>query len=305
MDPGVETRLLSRSGVSQAEFNNIFANPSSYYRRYHIRQGSKLRQIEEPSEALMRLQRAFLPELEPFELHPACMAKPGMGIGDNALIHKDAKHLLRVDLKGCYQSITQAQCGHSLSTNKDYARWLPLSDYLHLCFINANYRQFLPTGAPTSPILCNIALTPLDLDIEYIAKSHNYQYSRYLDDIILSTQEDKREWGLLKRISNKIIQYGFQPNRKKTRWYGGANDPMRVTGVSIINKPSAPREIKRLVRARVYSLAKRGEPLDNITKGYLAHIHDIDPAYYLYMMDYYKRKRASSECPQRLSASVE
>ena len=284
-------RLLENSGLDDATFISLTLSPGNHYKRYHIWQKGKRRQIEEPSEPLMRLQRAFLKELADFPLQPACMAKPGMGIKDNAMQHIDARHLLRVDIKGCYQEITLAATGQSISSSfitgtKDLLEMLPI------CFVENNGRMILPTGAPTSPMLCNIALTPLDFQVASLAHTHNYRYTRYLDDLILSTKAEERRWKMREDVFDLLIEYGLPPNTKKSRWYGGDNDQMRVTGVSITNKQSAPREIKRLTRSRIYSLAKEGKKIDNVTQGYLAHIKDIDLPFYLHMMDYYNQQKA-------------
>ena len=300
MSEGFLQRVMGNSGLNLARIAILLNETDCHYKRYYIPQKTKMRQIEEPDEQLMALQRAILIELSSFPLTEACLSKPGLGIKDNAAMHLDAKHLLRVDIKRCYQSITQRLCEQSLtSSNWDSTDIL---EVLPACLVTYHRRKVLPTGAPTSPLLCNIALSPLDRCMVQMVPG--YRYTRYLDDLIFSTTEDTRDWSLLDRVYKALKTFGLQPNYEKSRWYSGANDPMRVTGVSITNKASAPREIKRLTRARIYSLAKDGKKIDNITRGYLAHIKDIDPAYYLYMMDYYKRKRVMNVSTDRLSTGA-
>jgi hypothetical protein len=113
-----------------------------------------------------------------------------------------------------------------------------------------------------------------------------------LDDLILSTTASSRNWKLIEEIKTILRSHEFTPHPRKCRWYSGGSDRFIVTGVNIAGKISAPREIKRLLRAKIYTLAKEGKDIDNITRGYLSHVKDIDPTYYTYMMDYYKQKRA-------------
>jgi RNA-directed DNA polymerase len=291
MNPEFRQRLLENSGLDEHTLGGLSINPDSHYKRYTIRQKDKARQIEEPDEPLMRLQKAILKELDIIPLHPACMARPGLGIKDNAAQHIDAQHLLRVDIKGCYQSITQQLVEQEVEATYFITGTNDLMEVMPFCFCLHRGRWILPTGAPTSPALCNIALKSVDNRVGDIAAEEGYRYTRYLDDLILSTTSSERNWDIIEDVMSVLRLYHLPPNLKKSRWYGGDNDPMRVTGVSVGKKQAAPREIKRLTRARIHSLAKEGKEIDNVTRGYLAHIKDIDPAYYLYMIEYYKRKK--------------
>src|SRR5690606_10313195 len=51
-------------------------------------------------------------------------------------------------------------------------------------------RRVLPQGAPTSPLLANLAVFGMDREIMEIATEHDLVYTRYADDIALSTKRD-------------------------------------------------------------------------------------------------------------------
>ena len=49
------------------------------------------------------------------------------------------------------------------------------------------YEGYLPQGAPTSPYLSNLILRDFDKKIQQICSSLNYTYTRYADDITISS----------------------------------------------------------------------------------------------------------------------
>lgn len=274
-------------------------NDSHRYRVYEIRQGrsGKRRVIEEPVEELKRIQKDLVPLFEHFPFDPACVARRGHGVSCNAAAHEGAKHVLRVDISKCYPSTTEDMITDALD------RYMPDNDKKTLMFQAIHqfgvYRKnnvgkaILPTGAPTSPILCNIALTPIDDYIQGIAQNNGYAYTRYMDDIHISTKSENRDWSLLDNINDLLKQAGYKMNKKKSRWlWANTNDAMNITGVRLGTGPKVPRQFRRMIRAKLQNLAKQGKNLDAETKGCLAYIKSIDETRFHQLLEYYERRRA-------------
>ncbi len=262
------------------------------YDIYYIGQknSTKRRLIQQPSLELKKIQKDLIPLYERFPLHKACTCKKGSGPIDAALPHLGAKYLLKVDLSDCYQHISFEQVykiihnGYPDSSFKE-----EMLEYLPYCFIDWNGKNMLPTGAPTSPVLCNIALSAIDYYVSKAADRYGYQYTRYMDDLNLSTKADKRDWRLINVVKGMLTGAGFPVNKKKTKWYGrGNNDAKIVAGVSL--ESVSRREIKRLMRARLQNLAANQEPIDAVTNGYLAYVKSIDQKTYTQLHDYYKKR---------------
>jgi retron-type reverse transcriptase len=316
VDSGIISRVfypLPSNGISEI--------PEGY-KCYKIRQGrsGKLRQIEEPYPWLKEIQKAIIPLFEQFPLHPSCMARKGFSIRDNAKMHEDAKYVLRIDIKGCYQSITMSHIlkaiGDQLESKKQ-SGLIPnlMSRVIDLCFINKDTtfttvgttrnKNFLPTGAPTSPVLCNIALTPIDIELSDIADIFGYTYTRYIDDLHFSTTSSQRHWNLIDEVTKVLTKHSLSINKKKTRWYTvDKNDNVIITGVRVKNGCKAPREFVRIVRARLQNLAKEKAPIDAETRGCLAYINSIDQEKYESLLQYYE-KRLSYESANRGCISAE
>ena len=262
------------------------------YEIYYIGQknSNKKRLIQQPSNSLKQKQKELISLYNEFPLHTACACKKGSGPLNAALPHLGAKYLLKVDISNCYQNITYDQVYDRIVKeydNTDIKK--EMLDNLKYCFINWKGRKILPTGSPTSPILCNIALSSIDYYVNKAAKRYGYVYTRYMDDLNLSTKSNERDWRLINLIQGMLIGAGFPVNKKKTRWYGrGDNDAKIVAGVSL--QSVSRRQIKRLVRARLQNLAKNNEPIDSITHGYLAYIKSIDIKTYRNLHQYYCKR---------------
>jgi hypothetical protein len=79
------------------------------------------------------------------------------------------------------------------------------------------------------------------------------------------------------------------------------NDKMIVTGVNIAKQNSAPREMKKKIRATLHQLANKQLDIDEVTMGYLSHIRDIDPYAHSALMTFYNRKKIEYVGANRVS----
>lgn len=258
------------------------------YKVFPIKQKGKTRVIEEPIKILKIIQQSLIPLFSKITLHPSCMAKKGKSILDNANQHMGAENLLKVDIRKCYPSITIQHLVRSLTLiDSDLLEDLEMLS--HLCFIQKDDKLVLPTGAPTSPILCNIALYALDLEIEKVAMEHGYTYTRYIDDMIFSNQDKERHWNLKTEVEKIVKSYNLMPNFKKSKW-ARPTDKMVVTGVRLNGKSRVPKDFSRLLRAKLQNLAKEKKDIDQETRGCLAYVQSIDPDKYDDFMKYYERR---------------
>lgn len=263
------------------------------YRVYKIKSGSKLRQIEEPSDELKKIQKDIFKKYGDFPFNRHCHSVKGRSILTNASVHQDAKHLLRVDIKSCYQSTTREMLikQYELGViNNNYYNINEFCKDLDYCLWFDGKNWILPTGAPTSPLLCNIALTWFDRFLALKIEDRSYSYSRYLDDIHISTTNIERDWDIKNLVEGLLDSIGYKPNKKKSKWLTVSSDKTVITGVQIGQGNKVPNQFYRMMRARLNNLAKDRLNIDQETRGCLAYIQSIDIDRYKYLIDYYQKR---------------
>lgn len=267
-----------------------------YYKIYWVRQGKgKRRKIEEPTDLLLEVQKKLVPLLEQYKLHKAAYACKGRSAVENAARHADAKHVLRVDIKQCYRSIGWRHIVLALDRVmlQDMEAFVEMREATYPCVLTnaSGAKSWLPTGAPTSPILCNISLTPLDEKVQALADEYGYTYTRYIDDLHLSTTQPKRRWELIDEVKDLVRAHDLIPHPRKCRWMtNNDNDNLIITGVRIGQQSKVPRKYARKIRARLNRFAMAKMDLDEETRGCLAYIKSVDPTKHDQLIQYYERR---------------
>lgn len=129
----------------------------------------------------------------------------------------------------------------------------------------------LPQGSPCSPIISELIGHVLDVRLLRLAKKYGVRYSRYADDITLSTNQKEfpaalavqdpvnpATWALGQVLSDKITGSGFQVNPSKTRMHYRGSRQM-VTGLVVNEKVNIKSEYYRNARAMCDALFQNGK----------------------------------------------
>lgn len=286
----VDLEQLSRQiHLSRLFLARLFQFSNNYYKAYEIAKKSGGRRlIAQPSKNMKAVQAWILREiLDKLKSHPASMGfESGKSILDNALPHAGAKKLITIDIEDFFGAITKKQV-EIVFKDLGYNGWV--SDYLsEVCTFNDS----LPQGGCTSPKLANLVCRGMDEKIQSITKNLGIIYTRYADDISLSSPFDHKITHIIKTVEKIINDEGFRINRKKLRVKGPSKKKM-VTGLVIDgHKVGIGREKYRLIRAKINHLCKdnqRDHREINHVQGWLSFIYSVDKERYERLKGYVEK----------------
>lgn len=180
------------------------------------------------------------------------------GIISNAVIHKNKRFIINVDLKDFFESFHFGRIKGYFEKNKYFE--LP-SEVSTIIAQLVCYNGKLPQGAPTSPILTNLICNVLDYKLLVLAKEYRLDYTRYADDLTFSTNDKnilKKYKEFYRKLNEIIIKNGFEINSKKTRLvFKGSRQT--VTGLVVNKKVNINHEYYKKVRAMAYHLYTNGK----------------------------------------------
>lgn len=284
--------FASGIGIHPEYLLRIIKNKYKLYRKIIIpKSNGKFRKIDAPNQELKSIQRwILLNYLNPLPVFEFTFGfRKNFGIGDNAIIHLKQDYILNLDITDFFPSIKTNKIisiFNDIGFEQSDARLIT-----ELCVLNGH----LPQGAPTSPALSNLAFKDIDLKISELCNNELILYSRYADDISLSSNSLSKLKLIYKNIKKILSENGFNLNGDKTR-YLSPNNRMDITGLRINNGIlSIGRNRKRRLRALLHHyVIKENEVNLNKILGYLSFLKDIEPKRYaefiVYIKKLYERK---------------
>lgn len=229
------------------------------------------RHISIPTHSLHRVLDAVRAELERRGAASYISSAAHGYVAGRSIVTNAAAHLhggagpavvVNFDLKDFFGTVTPRHIrdvlGRMFGT-------VDLALLIDLCF----ERGHLPQGAPTSPLLSNIAARSLDYDLSQLAaewRKRDFEtlspwiYTRYVDDLTFSKAELPSAFGvrhLFGAVQRLVRRCGFRLNMSKTT-VRRAHQRQEVTGL-VVNggETRAPREFRRQLRAAKHN-AERG-----------------------------------------------
>lgn len=238
------------------------------YRTFEIKKrAGGVRTISEPMRTLKIAQRQLADVL-----HSIYVPKPSVhgfvterSVATNAQVHARKRYVLNVDIEAFFPSINFGRV-RGLFLKFPYQCAPAVATFIAriCCFRNA-----LPQGAPTSPIIANMIAARMDSSLQYLAKKYRCNYTRYADDITFSSTSivfpsalayRDRMTGLVvvgADLDRTITGNGFRLNPVKTRLQR-AQSRQEVTGLVVNRFPNVPRQFVRQIRAMLHAWERFG-----------------------------------------------
>lgn len=241
------------------------ANTETAYHEFSIpkRSGGEPRPIKAPVGQLNNIQRRLLRLLET-GLRPRNVVHgfvEGKSIVTNARIHASQRYVLNVDLQNFFGAINFGRVRGALISRPFGVDPKVATLIARFCC----YQNALPQGAPTSPILSNYICLRLDAEVMRLARSSGCRYTRYADDLTISTSKKEFPKDLAvvtapfsshaivgKALGEIIGSNGFTINGDKARLYH-KHQRQQVTGLTVNEFPNVHRKFIRQIRAMIYA----------------------------------------------------
>lgn len=281
----ITDKIVLDHNLDKTYILRIVSRSTFYYKDYYVpkRNGSK-RFISQPSPELKTLQYWVVHNiLNKIEVSKAAFAyKKGDSIKKHALIHKDSKYIFHTDIQNFFPSIHFSHLYEILRSNKRIFDELGLDleesiqEIKKICFRN----DCLCIGAVSSPAISNIIMFPFDEVVNKYCEEQGYVYSRYADDIYISSLQYINK-DLSSFISKELDSLNFRINNSKTRYYS-RKYRRKVTGIVLTDdfQISVGTERRVYVKKLVYNKLVHNIGDSNEILGYLSFIKDIEPHTY-------------------------
>ena len=160
--------------------------------RSYIRHGAKRRELVSPSDRLRAYHhflRLFLVDFLP--VHEEAVFSYRKGVSAHAAVEQHAlsRHFFITDIESFFPSLTRDIVRKTITSAIAEIPIADLSDHLEHVLDLLCVDRTLPIGFSTSPGLSNAALYPFDVAFHAGCRQLGVIYTRYSDDIIVSSRE--------------------------------------------------------------------------------------------------------------------
>ena len=201
----------------------------------------------------------------------------GRSIVTNARVHLRSRWILNLDLKDFFDSVTFGRIKGRLEANPFNLK----ASVAHAIANAACVTGKLPQGGALSPVLSNMVADRLDGELGRLCRKFRCRYTRYADDITISTgaarfprvlahfeEGEKRLLVLGDALRSAVESNDFKLNEKKSR-LNGRGDRQEVTGILVNEKLNVPRRFVRQIRSMLHAWEKFGRnsaEIEHLTK---------------------------------------
>lgn len=279
--------LSKRLPLSRSELLLLIATAPNRYKVHSIekRHGRGKRTIAQPTaevKMIQRLTQGLLRDRLP--VHECAKAyQPGTSIKDHAAPHAANSYLLKVDFKNFFPSIVGEDFIAHLTKYADMERQAA-EVFVRVFFWRPKKTDslILAIGAPSSPWLSNSILYDFDSSLSEYCHANGIVYTRYADDLALSTNVPRILSSALEHIRH-LLDTSTYPrvsiNEEKTV-FTSKKFNRTLAGLVLSNEGtvSVGRDRKREIRALAHGYSKGIVTLDQVAylRGILAFTMSID-----------------------------
>lgn len=245
-------------------------DPSLHRVAFSIQGRSVFNPDDELKAYLAFLNRALFSRL-PVVTEVVFSYRKGFNVGDAIKRHAASKYFLQTDLENFFPSIQSSTVRMMILNNRECCPFSDVDAWVERILELVTVENVLPIGYPTSPVISNSCLYHFDkLLVDYVS-TLNGVYTRYADDIIISSI-DRFEVdvvvGRLKELLSQEFDSHLSINDAKTKFHqpGGK---VKLLGLNILPNGhiSVDSKIKRQVEVGLHYYLTNKEVFSSLHKG--------------------------------------
>jgi hypothetical protein len=245
LPPVVSSQCLANLfGYTNTFVHSMASKNWKYYRGFSIRKGKKKRYIQAPKVALKVIQKWL-----GFHLAKSINYNDfvygfveGKSAIDAAACHTNATWVYSVDIKDFFPSTSK----ETLISNLESLGYSRKASALiaSLCC----YEDYLAQGSPSSPVLSNLVMRDIDLELYKISMIHGVRLTRYADDIVFSGQSEFPE-SLKREVKSLFVDTCWSLSEQK-EYFAQIPKRLKVHGLLVHqNSPRLTKGYRNKIRA--------------------------------------------------------
>ncbi|MBE0439953.1 MAG: RNA-directed DNA polymerase [Gammaproteobacteria bacterium] len=169
--------------------------------------------------------------------------------------HANSKYFFQTDLSSFFYSITAEDVKNVLENYMGNSPINDLREYQEIIINMVTVDGVLPVGFSTSPKISNSCLYEFDNELEQYCLDDGIIYTRYSDDIILSSKDNdlKTVEKVISGMLNKFFGARFQLNPNKTK-HTHTGKKIKLLGMVILpsGKVSVDIKLKKQIEILFY-----------------------------------------------------
>ena len=240
-------------GVSARALYALSYHRNKHYRTAFVPKGNgEKRELHVPDSFLKTVQRRIAENIlydEPVSEYAKAYRKGG-GIFENAAEHVGKPMVLKLDIRHFFDHII-----YPLVKDKVFLAERFSEQNRILLSVLCIYKDALPQGAPSSPVISNIIMRDFDDTVGKWCSERNISYTRYCDDMTFSGDFGPKE--TIEFVKSELWKMRFYLNRKKTVLLK-KGQKMTVTGIVVNEKISVSSGYRKKLRQEIYYCMKFG-----------------------------------------------
>lgn len=224
--------------------NLIIYEPEKYYEKVTINKGKKKREIikyreGQGGEAARKLHEYIADTFSKKYIHNVASFAyhKNMGIKECVAKHVSSNSFVKFDIRKFFNSITIKVAEKALI--REFNITEKNSELVKIVLSTCFFENVMPLGLVMSPIISDIVMKQFDEKLVYYARENNLIYTRYADDIMLSSSKyitNEMYNNIESNVKSELKKLGLKLNEDKTQVVSFDNNHsfIKYIGVAII-----------------------------------------------------------------------